>query len=173
MRSFARMQLAAVVAALVGVAIPTAPHADSGAWLGIWLAETGQIPGFERSEKQIVSIVNVEGGSPADAAGLLRFDVILQIDDQPVHSMRKVVCLLRAARPGQTLRLAIKRQLEAVTIVATLAKRPEHGMPPSDLDCPALETSFEGEGGREKGSDGRRSLVRQSGLQPGAAMAPG
>ena len=141
MRSLARMQLAAVVAALVWVASSTATQADDGAWLGIWLAETGQIAGFERSQKRIVSIVNVEGGGPAEAAGLLRFDVILQINDQPVHSMREVVCLLRTARPGQTLRLAIQRQLEAVTILATLAKRPEHGIPPSDLDCPALETS--------------------------------
>jgi hypothetical protein len=65
MRSLARMQLAAAVAALVWVIMPTATQADDGsAWLGVWLAETPQISGFEHPQKQIVSIVSREEARP-------------------------------------------------------------------------------------------------------------
>ena len=108
-------------------------------------AEVEQLSGIERSQKQIVSIMTVERGGPAEVAGLLLFDVILEIDGQPIHNRRAVVCLIKAARPGQTLLLAIQRQLVARTILVTLASWPDDGIAPSNLDCPPLETSFKGE----------------------------
>ena len=131
--------LGAVLAGLVCVAFSTATRANSVAWLGIWMGE--HVSGAEPSQQQIVSIVAIEPGGPAEAAGLLLFDVILKIDAQPIHSRRAVVCILKAARPGQTLLLVIQRQLEQRTIRVTLAEWPEDGIAPSTLRCPPLEIS--------------------------------
>ena len=142
MRSTAHGLLAAMLASLVCGVFSTDTQANGRAWLGIWMgAEAGHMSGLEHSQKQIVSVVTVERGGPAEEAGLLLFDVILEIDGQPVHSRRAVICLIKAARPGQTLRLAIQRKLEARTILVTLAGWPEDGMAPSNLDCPPLEIS--------------------------------
>lgn len=139
--------LAAMLASLICIAFSTATEANGRAWLGIWMgAGAGQMSGLEL--KQIVSIATVERGGPAEAAGLLVLDVILEIDDEPVHSRRAVLCLIKAARPGQTIRFVIQRQLAARSILVTLAEWPEVGMAPSNLNCPTPEISFKGEGGR-------------------------
>jgi S1-C subfamily serine protease len=137
-----RVLFAAVLTALACMAISTTAQADGRAWLGIWMgAETQHSSSFERSEKEIVYIVTVDHGGPAEAAGLLRLDVILEIEGQPVRNMREVVCLVRAARPGQTILLAIQRRTEVLAIPATLAGWPADGSVYFNLDCPALETS--------------------------------
>ena len=151
MHSPSRKLLAAVLAGLVCVAFSTVARANGVAWLGIWLGE--HVSGIERSQEQIVSVVAVEPGGPAEAAGLLLFDLILKIDGRPVHSRRTVVCIVKAARPGQTLLLVIQRQLEQRTIRVTLAEWPEEGMAPPNLRCPPLEISFKGEVARARTAD--------------------
>lgn len=139
MRSTVRV----LFAAFVCVAFCTATQANDQAWLGIWMGtEVEQMSGVERSQKRIVFIRSIERGGPAEMAGLVPLDVILEIDGQPVPNTQTVFCLMKAARPGQTLLLAIRRQLEVRTLMVTLAKWPKDGIGPSKLDCPPLTTSF-------------------------------
>jgi hypothetical protein len=139
-----------MLAALAFFAFSTATQANERAWLGIWMgAEPKHLSDIARSQRQIVSIVTIERGSPAEAAGLILFDVIFEIDGQPIQSRRAVLCLIQVARPGQTLLLAIQRQQEARTILVTLAEWPKDGIAPSNLDCPPVETSLSA-GGRAK-----------------------
>jgi hypothetical protein len=138
----------ALLAALALVPLSTAAPVAGGAWLGVWIDDTptdhaADANGFRKS---IVNIIVVARGGPAEAAGLLPNDVILEIDGRPVRSVRDAVCLLRAARPGQILPLATMRQAETRTVFAIVAEWPEGWRPP-DLDCPPPETSFRGEGG--------------------------
>ena len=137
-----RELFSAVLTALTLMAASTTAQADSRAWLGIWMfAEMQHSSGFGRSEKETVYIISVDRGSPAAAAGLLLFDVITEIEGQPIRNMREVACLIGAARPGQTILLAIQRRREMLAIPVTLAGWPADGSGHFNLDCAALETS--------------------------------
>jgi S1-C subfamily serine protease len=137
-----RVLFAAVLTALAWMAIFTTAHADTRAWLGIWMgAEMQHLSSSERSQMETVYIVRVDQGGPAEAAGLLLFDVILEIEGQPVRNMHEVVCLIGAARPGQTIVLAIQRRTEVLAVLATLVGWPADGSEHFNLHCPTLATS--------------------------------
>jgi S1-C subfamily serine protease len=132
----------ALLAALTLVPFSTTAQATGGAWLGVWIDDTptDHAPDAYGFRKSIVNITVVAQGGPAEAAGLLPNDVILEINGRAVHSVRDAVCLLRAARPGQILPLATMRQSETRIVFATVAEWPEGTRPP-DLDCPPPEIS--------------------------------
>lgn len=140
-----------LLAAFACVAFCTATQANDRAWLGIWMGvQAGQMAGVERSHNQIVFILGTERGGPAETAGLAPFDVILEIDGQPVHNRQTIFCLIKAARPGQVLLLAIRRQSETHTVYVTLAKWPKDELGRPNFDCPPPRTSFKREGWTRK-----------------------
>jgi S1-C subfamily serine protease len=56
-------------------------------------------------------VLEVEAGSPAEAAGIIVGDVVLAVQGQAVHDVQYISRLLRRARPssGQGLTLSLLR----------------------------------------------------------------
>lgn len=149
--SQARSALCVLLAAVACVALCRATQANEQAFLGIRMGvKEEQMPGVERSHNQIVFILETVPGGPAETAGLAPFDVILKIDGQPVHNRQTVFCLIKAARPGQVLVLAMRRQSETHTVHVTLAKWPSDELGRPNLDCPPPRTSFKRKDGRAR-----------------------
>lgn len=120
------------------------------AWLGVTTQSvTPRIAErFGLGQDDGAAVQSVAGGSPADRAGLqggsgeqevdgLPFcpggDVIVAVDDRPVHSAEDVVrAVNQLRRPGDEIRLTVVRGRERVELTATLGERPVN--PPS-LAC--------------------------------------
>jgi S1-C subfamily serine protease len=66
----------------------------------------------------------VEPGTPAQTAGLLPDDVIIQADGEPVQSMSDLIALLRERRVGQEVRITYVRQRAPHTVDVVLAELP-------------------------------------------------
>ncbi|MBG7601645.1 MAG: M20/M25/M40 family metallo-hydrolase [Gammaproteobacteria bacterium] len=62
-------------------------------------------------------------GSPAAAAGLMKGDVIIQLNDTVVHGLRDLSTLLKAMQPDQEVSLTYRRQGEIMTTLVTLGAR--------------------------------------------------
>ena len=60
-------------------------------------------------------------GGPAEAAGLMRGDVIVAINDEPIYSQRQAQLLVAGTSPGDEVEVVVIRggQRLAVTVVAT------------------------------------------------------
>ncbi|MEJ2127301.1 MAG: trypsin-like peptidase domain-containing protein [Woeseiaceae bacterium] len=60
-------------------------------------------------------------GSPAQAAGLLRGDVIVAINDEPIYSQRQAQLLVAGTSPGDEVEVVVirNRQRVTVTVIAT------------------------------------------------------
>ncbi len=101
-------------------------------WLGISVQEMtpalreilGVAPGTG------VIIVDVEPGSPALRAGLELGDVILSCGGQVVREPGELMIAVANAPPGGTLRFAVLRNAETLTISATLGTLPPRQRPP-------------------------------------------
>jgi hypothetical protein len=65
----------------------------------------------------------ITDGSPAAKAGLLPGDVLLRIDDQPIANLQEYSNLLRTLKPGQTVRVVVRRGDRELTVSVTLAER--------------------------------------------------
>jgi len=72
------------------------------------------------AQTQGAIIVNVQGGSPADRAGLRASDVISNVDGREVKTMRDLLRYLATRKPGDTVRLSVFRGREERTISITL-----------------------------------------------------
>jgi PAS domain S-box-containing protein len=72
---------------------------------------------FQEAEDGVLWVQGVEGvvasdiaaGTPAEIVGLSRGDVLLAIDDKPVHEVGDVVSALHATPPGATARYTVLR----------------------------------------------------------------
>jgi serine peptidase DegS len=62
-------------------------------------------------------------GGPAEAAGLVRGDVILSIDDDPIRSRTQALLLVAAMAPGDTVDFTAWRDGERFTTTVTVAER--------------------------------------------------
>jgi serine protease Do len=71
-----------------------------------------------------VSITQVESDSGAEKAGLLIGDVIIDIDGTSMMSISQVVQTVGSHRPGQTIKVRIRRDDKELTVTATLGKPP-------------------------------------------------
>ncbi len=76
------------------------------------------------SAKEGVIVRRVTRGSPADAAGLQRLDVITTVDGQSLPGDSDLQRLLRTHKPGDTLTLEVIRGDQKLTVKATLAQAP-------------------------------------------------
>ena len=69
-------------------------------------------------------VVDVVAGSPAAAAGLRVNDVVVAVDGKPVTGQAALVAAIRDHRPGDTLKIDVRRAGTAMVVSATLAIRP-------------------------------------------------
>lgn len=93
-----------VIRGWLGIEVRNNPEAG----IGMGLVVTGVLP-----------------GSPADAAGLIRGDVILAINDQPAVTTRVVMRQIALTEPGDPIRLNLVRGGEQLEVVAISGVRPE------------------------------------------------
>ena len=54
-------------------------------------------------------VLNVEPGSPADAAGIQEQDIVIAVEGEPVRSSEELVVAIDAHDPGDTVTLEIVR----------------------------------------------------------------
>lgn len=89
-------------------------------------ASLGVIPDYTQDESTDgVRLSGSMPGSPAAAAGLKEGDVLVGFGDSVVHSLYDLSDLLSRARPGEKVKLKVKRGNEQVETEATLAERKE------------------------------------------------
>jgi len=85
-------------------------------------ATTGSMPDFAYDGKG-VRIGAVSPGSPAEAAGLQKGDVIVRLGGTPVTDLREYSNALKAHQPGDTVELTFTRNGVERTVSITLAER--------------------------------------------------
>ena len=72
-----------------------------------------------------LQVEQVAPGSPADVAGVLRYDVLLKMDDQILINPEQLRTLLRMHNPGERITLSILRQSQPLSLPVELVNAPE------------------------------------------------
>jgi Zn-dependent M28 family amino/carboxypeptidase len=100
--------------------------ADSGmgriAGGGGYGAYLGTIPDYMQTEGGVL-LTDVRVGSPADSAGLKGGDVIVKFDGVRVDNIYDYTFALRSRKPGQHVRIGVKRGEHEVELIAVLGRR--------------------------------------------------
>jgi PDZ domain-containing protein len=86
--------------------------------------------GYQVPEKDLgAQVYQVAPGTPAAAAGMRCNDVVTAVNDIPIHTSSELVAAIHAAKPGQTVRITVRRtghggQPEIKTLSVTLSATP-------------------------------------------------
>lgn len=91
-----------------------------GAGYGAYL---GTIPDYMQTEGG-VKLSGVRAGGPAEKAGLQQGDVIVKFDGVHVDNIYDYTFALRSRKPGQSVRITVKRYDAQIDVVAVLGRRP-------------------------------------------------
>jgi hypothetical protein len=86
-------------------------------------AYLGTIPDYMQTEGGVL-LSGVREGGPADKAGLKGGDVIVRFDGIRVDNIYDYTFALRSRKPGQDVRITVKRGGQELDLVATLGRRP-------------------------------------------------
>ncbi len=102
-------------------------HHAGGTWLGVSVAPLddalrSHLPSLAPGTGLLVS--EVAPDSPASAAGLTQFDVLLRWEDQILVSLEQLQVLVQGRQPGDTARLTLMRGGQEVAQEITLTARP-------------------------------------------------
>ena len=121
-------------------------------WLGVSIQELTQELAEEFGLKgpKGALVTDVIPGSPAESAGLKRYDVILALNDEPISKLSELRLLVASAEVGAEVRVRIHRDGRARTFSVIL------GELPGEMDAV-------GEPGEGSGGDGYDNVL--SGLQ--------
>jgi S1-C subfamily serine protease len=92
---------------------------------GIDLAEFEQSSGEETGLEKGVFVYKVYKDSPADSAGMLGGDIITRIGSDDIETMRQLIKVLYAYRPGDTETVELVRNGEALSYDITFVARDE------------------------------------------------
>lgn len=82
----------------------------------------GSIPDMSGSPGG-VRFNGVRAGSPADSAGLLAGDILIQLGEHEVKDLYDMTAALRAYAPGDTVTVVVIRGGERVETTAILGRR--------------------------------------------------
>ena len=100
-------------------------------WLGVGIQE------FDEDMMEALDIEkDVEGvlineiyeGSPAEAAGLMKGDIILTFDGEKATDIKKLVGMVRDSDPGDTVEVTVLRENSEMMLMATLGERQAEDM---------------------------------------------
>jgi S1-C subfamily serine protease len=96
------------------------------AWFGIGLQPVLIPDSFHQStgRESGLMVVGLAGGGPAETAGILPGDIVLDIDGSPVSRPRALSVLLSPDRIGQIAQVRVLRAGTVQTIGVTIAARP-------------------------------------------------
>jgi S1-C subfamily serine protease len=95
-------------------------------WLGIGLQPVMIPDSFRQSTGRDsgLMVVSLASGAPAETAGILPGDIVLDIGDIPVGRPRALAAAMGADRIGQTVALKLLRAGTLQTVAVTIAIRP-------------------------------------------------
>lgn len=144
---------------------------QSGGYLGVRLedvtAENRAQLGLSKEEGALVQ--DVEKGSPAGEAGVLKGDVIVSYAGYPVFSAAQLSRLVGETPVGRKVEIAVLRNSKRVTVEAKIDQRPEGDEPgmmgrmPFDMD--ELQGMIR-RGFPDRGGNGNARGLRFEGGQP-------
>ena len=86
-------------------------------------AYLGTIPDYMQTEGGVL-LSGVRAGGPAEKAGVKGGDVIVRFDGIRVDNIYDYTFALRSRKPGQDVRITVKRDGHEIDLVATLGRRP-------------------------------------------------
>lgn len=86
-------------------------------------AYLGTIPDYMQTEGGVL-LSGTRAGGPADKAGLKGGDVIVRFDGIRVDNIYDYTFALRSRKPGQDVRITVKREGREIDLVATLGRKP-------------------------------------------------
>lgn len=86
-------------------------------------AYLGTIPDYMQTEGGVL-LSGVRDNSPAAKAGLAQGDVIVRFDGIRVDNIYDYTFALRTRKPGQDVRITVRRGGEPIDLIATLGRRP-------------------------------------------------
>lgn len=96
------------------------------AWLGVYIQDlTPELAaqfGVEPGSGVLVS--DVVPGSPAEAAGIKRGDIIAAVDGNPVHNTNELQLEIMYRQPGDTVTVDLVREGQRLTVQVVLGVRP-------------------------------------------------
>jgi serine protease Do len=93
-------------------------HIERG-WLGVSVAENAR-------QQNGVAITSVEAKGPAGRAGVRIGDVVTAVNGERVETARGLIRAVAATTPGNSVRLSVRRQGEALDIDVTVGRRPNN-----------------------------------------------
>jgi S1-C subfamily serine protease len=70
-----------------------------------------------------VKLAGVSAGSPAEKAGAMKGDVIVEFDGMPIKDIYAYTDALAKRKPGDVVQVVVMRDGQRVTLTATLGKR--------------------------------------------------
>jgi len=117
---------AALVGLTLGVALPGRAAAQSSerAWLGVTTQEiTSDLREGLDYRGSGVLVTRVFADSPADRAGLEKGDVLVRFNSRTIDTPSELVDMVRGARVGQSVSLAIVRDGQRRNLTARLSAR--------------------------------------------------
>jgi len=101
-------------------------RADKG-WLGLyvedWIIERGM--SAENQEETLTVVDEVMESAPAYRAGLRKGDIIITVGGTPVRNADHLSHILEASKPGESIRIGIKRREKAGEIDVILGNSPD------------------------------------------------
>jgi S1-C subfamily serine protease len=86
-------------------------------------AYLGSVPDYMQTEGGVL-LSGVRAGGPADKAGLKAGDSIIRFDGIRVDNIYDYTFALRSRKPGQVVRITVKRDGKEVELDCTLGRRP-------------------------------------------------
>jgi hypothetical protein len=84
-------------------------------------ASLGSIPEYGGNVVGVL-LGGVREGSPAEKAGLKAGDIIIQFGERTIRNIEEYTAALGEAKPGDVVKIVVKRGNETVTLTATLAE---------------------------------------------------
>jgi serine protease Do len=98
-------------------------------WLGVEMMDARTLDAKTRAYIGIKStegvLVNPVKGSPADKAGLQPFDLVVEINRQPITTVEEMAKFIRKCKVGDKLNLLVMRKGIPVTVEAVLEEKPQ------------------------------------------------
>ena len=117
---------AATIARVVGPLLEHG-HIPRG-WLGVGLQPVAISEGLHATAGQArgAMVLNLVAGAPAERAGVMAGDILLEVDGSPFGQRRRLSTILGTERIGQTIPVRLLRAGEVKTMSVVIAARP-HG----------------------------------------------
>lgn len=89
--------------------------------------------------KDGAAVLGVSPGSPAQAAGLKPWDVVISVDGKAIRTSAELFAMVQRARVGDTLTLAIWRKGEQLELKAVIAESGAASTTPQALPAPGAQ----------------------------------